>query len=365
MPPLRVGARRRLKRDLDAALDQLRLDRATKIETLADRACRREEPIGGREVDVHGGAVEHGSGHGGQRFPPRGGRSKRGDISTPVIIEAAVNGATTPDRNSHVPRTPAEIAADALRCLEAGAAIVHSHNADFASDGERAAALYLEAWRPVLAARPDAILYPTVGFGMTIEERYAHVAILADAGVLRMGLVDPGSVNLGDFAYVNTTSDVEHEVALCVRHRLGPSVSIFEPGFLRAARALYETGRLPAGILVKLYFGGDHAYLGRPGPTFGLPPTPTGLEAYLELLAGTGLPWSVAVLGGDLIASGLVRRALERGGHLRVGLEDHAGPRTPTNEELVREAVRAAEAAGRPVATCAQAAHMLRLPRAS
>ena len=258
---------------------------------------------------------------------------------------------------------PADIAADALRCLAAGAAIVHSHNADFAADGEHAAALYLEAWRPVLAARPDAILYPTVGFGMTIDERYAHVAILADAGVLRMGLVDPGSVNLGDIAYVNTTSDIEHEVALCTRYRLGPSVSIFEPGFLRAARSLHEMGQLPAGTLVKLYFGGDHDYLGRPGATFGLPPTPTGLEAYLELLAGTRLPWSVAVLGGDVVASGLARRALDRGGHLRVGLEDYAGPRTPTNEELVREAVRVAEAAGRRVATGAEAAEMLQLPR--
>src|SRR5262249_3382360 len=156
-----------------------------------------------------------------------------------------------------------------------------------------------------------------------------------------MGLLDPGSVNLGDFAYVNTTSDIEHEVALCARHRLGPSVSIFEPGFLRATLALHRAGRLPAGALVKLYFGGDLDYLGASGAPFGLPPTRPGLEAYLSLLDGTGLPWSVAVLGGDVIASGLARLALERGGHLRVGLEDYAGPRAPTNEELVREAVRA------------------------
>src|SRR5712691_9631374 len=118
-------------------------------------------------------------------------------MATPVIIEAAINGATTPDRNPHVPRTPAEIAADALRCLAAGAAIVHNHNADYAVDGERAAALYLEAWRPVLAEHPAAILYPTIGFGQTIVERTAHVSRLAEAGVLRMSFVDTGSVNLG------------------------------------------------------------------------------------------------------------------------------------------------------------------------
>ena len=213
--------------------------------------------------------------------------------------------------------------------------------------------------------RPDALLYPTVGFGGTIEERYAHVPVLADASVLRLGLVDPGSVNLADFVYVNSTADIEHEVGLCARHRLGPSVSIFEPGFLRAALALHREGRLPPGALVKLYFGGDHDYFGRPGATFGLPPTRAALEAYLEMLDGSGLPWSVAVVGGDLIASGLARLALERDGHLRVGLEDYAGPRTPTNEELVREAAALVREVGRPVASCADAAVVLGLPGAA
>jgi 3-keto-5-aminohexanoate cleavage enzyme len=262
-----------------------------------------------------------------------------------------------------VPRSPAEIAADALRCLEAGAAIVHNHNAEMAVDGARAAELYLEAWNPVLRVRPDALLYPTVGFGGTIEERYAHVPVLADAGVLRVGLVDPGSVNLGDVVYVNSAADIEHEVALCARHRLAPSVSIFEPGFLRAALAFQRAGRLPPGTLVKLYFGGDHDYFGRAGTTFGLPPTRTALEAYLELLDGSALPWSVAVVGGDVVASGLARLALERGGHVRVGLEDYAGARTPTNEELVREVAGLVREVGRTVASAEEAAAMLGVPR--
>ena len=45
----------------------------------------------------------------------------------PVIIEAALNGQTQKDANPHVPHSSEEIARDALRCLEAGAAIVHTH----------------------------------------------------------------------------------------------------------------------------------------------------------------------------------------------------------------------------------------------
>ncbi len=58
----------------------------------------------------------------------------------------------------------------------------------------------------------------------------------------------------------------------------------------------------------------------------------------------------------------MARHALERGGHLRVGLEDYAGPDTPTNEELVAQAVALANEVGRPVASARQAALLLELP---
>ena len=97
------------------------------------------------------------------------------------------------------------------------------------------------------------------------------------------------------------------------------------------ALTLHRHGRVPPGAIVKLYFGG--------ALEFGLPPTTTALEAYLEMLEPSGLPWSVAVLGGDVVACGLAETAVRRGGHVRVGLEDFAGSSTPTNTELVDGAV--------------------------
>jgi 3-keto-5-aminohexanoate cleavage enzyme len=116
--------------------------------------------------------------------------------------------------------------------------------------------------------------------------------------------------------------------------------------------------------MIKLYVGGDAGYLGgaRGGATFGLPPTAAALGAYLDLLEGCDVPWSVAVLGGDVLDGELAPLALERGGHLRVGLEDYAGARQPTNEELVQRAVELCGAVGRPVASCDIAAALLRLP---
>jgi 3-keto-5-aminohexanoate cleavage enzyme len=281
-----------------------------------------------------------------------------------VIIEAAVNGVTSKAANPNTPQTPAEIASDALACLGAGAAIVHNHNADYAVDGARAAEIYLEAWRPVLRERPDALLYPTLGYGRTIAERYAHVPILAEAGVLRMSFFDTGSVNLGgvddeglpggaEFVYVNSFADIRYKATVCARYGLAPSIAVFEPGFLRTALAYERASRMPKGAFVKLYFGGEPGYLG--GAAFGLPPTPRALDAYLEMLDGCALPWAVAVIGGDVCESGIARLALERGGHIRVGLEDYAGPRQPRNAELVSEVVELAGKIGRRVATSSEA----------
>jgi uncharacterized protein (DUF849 family) len=294
----------------------------------------------------------------------------------PVIIEAAINGVTTKEQNPHAPRLPDEVTADTLRCLAAGAAIVHSHSDLVRVDGETAAARYLEAYRPVLAERPDALLYPTTNFGPGVELAYAHFDPLVRAGAVRIGIIDPGSVNLGPadadgvplapgFVYANSFADIHHQTELCRRLQLGPSMAIFEPGFLRTALAWWRAGRLPAGAMVKLYFGGEHGYLGGPsgGAQFGLPPTEKALDAYCELLADCDLPWSVAAIGGDIVASGVARLAVERGGHLHVGLEDFGGDRQPTNEELVNEAVKLCADVGRAVATCDEAAEVLGLPR--
>ena len=83
-------------------------------------------------------------------------------------------------------------------------------------------------------------------------------------------------------------------------------MSIFEPGFLRAALAYWRAGKLPAGTMLRFYFGGREAEADG-GFTFGLAPTERALDAYLELLGDCPLPWSVTVVGGDLFATDLPR----------------------------------------------------------
>lgn len=292
----------------------------------------------------------------------------------PVVIEAAINGITPRERNPNVPRAAEEVRADVLACLDAGAAIIHAHNSSIRLVGEEAAADYVAAWEPILGERPDVLWYPTGVAATGTEDRLAHTELLAERGLLRMAFVDPGSTNTGwagedglpkGGVYVNDYAHIRASFDLCERFQLAPSIAIYEPGWLATTLAYHRAGNLPAGSMIKLYFGGEWGILGRSrGVTFGLPPTEHALLAYLDMLAGTDLPWSVSVWGGDLLATPVARLALERGGHLHVGLEEFVDPdRQPTNAELITEAVELCEQVGRPVASCDEAAALLGVPR--
>jgi len=218
--------------------------------------------------------------------------------------------------------------------------------------------------------------YPTLTSGAGWELKNAHLSLIDAAVPLRMAVVDPGSTNIGvpgpdglpvGGAYVNGYDDNRRSFELCRDLGLGPALAIYEPGFLQCVLSYHRNGALPAGSMVKLYFGGEWGMTARAkGVTFGLPPTRNALLAYLDMLEGTALPWSVSVWGGDLMATPIARLALELGGHLHVGLEEHFDPdRKPTNRELVEEAAALCASVGRPVATTAEAEQILGLPSAN
>lgn len=298
----------------------------------------------------------------------------------PLIVEAALNGAlpATWHRRGRgrpievVPCTPEEVAADALACLHAGATVIHNHSTDevLGGDGRHDPEPYRQAWETIGRAHPGAICYPTMaggGEGRRIEDRYAHIVALHDAGLLGLAVADPGSVSLtgrradGSVAphpvpYVNSAADVDWMFAWCRERDVAVHVSIFEPGFLRLALAHHDAGTLPARAKLQLYLSG-------PTSTFGLPATPWALDTYLRLLGDAPLRWMVGVVGGDVFGTGLAEAAIAAGGHVRVGWEDFSAapgrPARPTNAELVGEVVALAGRLGRPVADTATARRLL------
>jgi 3-keto-5-aminohexanoate cleavage enzyme len=291
----------------------------------------------------------------------------------PVIIEVAVNGVTRKERNPTVPVQPDEVAADTIRCLDAGATVVHTHPHGFGdgSSPDVVAERYASAYRTIIAERPDAILYPTMSGGPTIADRWDHHRALAAEGLIRCGCLDPGSTNLAsfgadglptptDFVYTNSPNDVRFMMAGCTELGIGPSFAIYEPAFLRMVLGFHAGGHLAPGALVKFYFSGNTGYLAPGLPTFSAPPIPEALALYRAMLGDVDLPWAVTVLGGDILETPVARLALEQGGHIRVGIEDYAD--AESNVVCVERAVELATNAGRAIATRAEAAQLLRLP---
>jgi len=273
-------------------------------------------------------------------------------IDAPLILEVAVNGATTRAEHARVPLTAEEILADARACAAAGASVIHVHgrtpDGGFAFDDP-------DAHRAVFRAlRADGlVVYPSMfGSRGDPEARFRHVDVLASEGLLDWAPVDTGTTALPflhegrlaerSFVYDNPLADSRHALRLCERHGLAPSVAAYEPGFVRQLLLLLpEVPRLRTP-LVRFMLGG-------PRLPFGFPPDAAFVDAYVRLLGDSGIPWMVACYGGDVLP--VAEHAIRRGGHVRVGLEDDASDPARGNVERVREVAELARHVGRRLAT--------------
>ena len=167
------------------------------------------------------------------------------------MIEVALNGVTSRRRNPNVPATVEEHAVDALACIDAGATIIHTHAPNLVVGADEAAEQYATTFRTIVEQHPGIICYPTVGFGDTVADRYRHVELLDDMGLVRQGAVDTGSVNLGgtgpdglppasEFVYSNPFAKIVLAHLMAQQTRSDPAGR--HVGKVRLVRGLYERG---------------------------------------------------------------------------------------------------------------------------
>ena len=285
-----------------------------------------------------------------------------------LIIEVAINEATSKDVNPNIPYGPEEIAADAIECARAGASIIHFHARDPETGEQRwtDAGLYAEAMR-LIEKESDAILYPTYAARLPVEERYSHIEALGHESSVRfeMGTIDLGAVNMAAFdpvtktlgrelVYSNLHSDVMRFLELAKELDIIYNLGIREPGHLRHALAYREMGLLREPLILKFFFTDRHPY--------GLPPTVRGLQAYLDMIP-EDLPhqWFIQSYGESHTL--MQTLAITLGGHVRTGIGDNAkfNGRTGTSAQQVEAFVGIAERFGREVAGPADARAMLGL----
>ncbi|QDE69367.1 3-keto-5-aminohexanoate cleavage protein [Myxococcus xanthus] len=274
-------------------------------------------------------------------------------MSTPMVITAAMVGAeTTREQTPHLPITAEEIAEDAARCREAGAAMVHLHVRTADGKPSQDAELFRAAIRAI-RKRTDVLIQTSTGgaVGMTVDQRCGPLTLTGEDRP-DMATLTTGTVNFGEEVFWNPRPLVR-DIARRIRAAgLRPELECFDVGMIDEARYLAKEG------LVDLPAHFDFV-LGVPGT---LQPRPEVLDFMIASLP-EGSTWTVAGVGRHQLA--YVDEAAKRGGNARVGLEDNIyvskGVLAKGNWELVAEAAKRARAHGREPATPEQARKLLRL----
>lgn len=265
-----------------------------------------------------------------------------------LVITCALNGAeVTRAQVPHLPVTPAELAADAVRVRNAGAAMVHVHGRLDDGSPTQSKAVYA-AIIQAIRAETDVIVQVSTGgaVGMSAEERLQPVELAPE-----MASLTAGTVNFGRDVFWNSPELIEAFAQKMMALGVVPEIECFDLGHIENALALVKKGilRLP------LHFD---FVMGVPG---GITPTVRNLLHMAESIPA-GCTWSVAGIGRAQLP--LATMAIIMGGHVRVGLEDniyYSKGLLATNEALVERIVRLAAELGRPVATPDEARAILGL----
>jgi 3-keto-5-aminohexanoate cleavage enzyme len=284
-----------------------------------------------------------------------------------LIIEARINEMAKKGDNPNVAYTPEEIAADAIACAEAGAAVVHFHARN--PDGSESSRV--EDYRAAVTAiraRSDVLIHTTLGRfqGAAADERLSHIEALAGNADERPDIapLDMGSNNI-DFwdpqakafirhgaVYLNTTPDLKQMAERLKAWGVKPQTSLWTVANARLMGAFVESGLIAEPVYAVCYLAGDGFLAGHPASS-------AGLRAFVENLPPARVEWSVLGLQTDLTR--LVPEIVALGGHVSIGLGDHpyAELGRPSNPDLVRQVAEMARAAGRDVATPQEARAML------
>ncbi len=173
-----------------------------------------------------------------------------------VILVAPTGGNAMDREGAIVPLSPADIAAEAALCREAGASVVHIHARDPVSRQASAdPAIFGDIIRRI-RSQSDMLIQTTTGIGITgaevrpgVDERLGLLAIdpPQDLATIPPGSWDiwrPGgsSAYKADATYHNTPAFLRRNIAAIVARGLPWEMEIADTGFLNNALRLAEEG---------------------------------------------------------------------------------------------------------------------------
>lgn len=275
-----------------------------------------------------------------------------------VIVTCALTGvAANRDQCPAIPYTPVEIAQEAQRAGEAGAAIVHIH----AREDDGRPSHCVEVYRSIMEEvrkRSDVLInFSTGAVDVPREERVRHIGELApEIGALNMGSMNYAKYNPRKKAFVfnwvfeNSFETIQFYLEAMRGAGVKPELECFDSGHISNILPFLDMGLIEKPLQFSFIMG----VLG------GIPATARNLAHQAEQVP-PGSNWEV--IGISHLQWSMVAAALSLGGNIRVGLEDNfyvaPGQMARSNGDLVEKAVRMARDTGREIATPAEARRLL------
>lgn len=295
-----------------------------------------------------------------------------------VIVTAAITGSIhTPSMSPYLPITPKQIADDAVRSWEAGAAVCHVHmrNPETGMPSPD-----LELFRETLESiksRCDAVVCVSTGggLGMTSEQRLRPVSVFKpelasfNGGSLNFALFhalekfndfkfdwEPQYLQMTeDLIFPNTFKTMREFTVIFNEHGTRPEFEVYDSGMVNNLAFLIEKGHIKKPIYLQFVMG----ILG------GISASPENLMFlvdYAKRLIGD-FEFSVCVAGRAQFP--ICTQSILLNGNVRVGLEDNLyldkGVMAKSNAEQVAKIIRIARELGSEPATPDEARRILGL----
>jgi len=294
-----------------------------------------------------------------------------------IITAAITGGIHTPTMSPYLPITPKQIADEAVRACEAGAAVAHIHVRN-PETGQPASSL--DIFGEVIGnikSRCDIVLCLSTGggFGMTAAERSSHVPEYKP----ELASLNFGSLNFAlfpvlkkieeykfswekeylsmteDFIFPNTFKTLREFSTIFTANGTRAELEIYDTGMINNVAFMIQNGHVQTPVYLQFVLG----ILG------GIHATMENLM-FLHRTAKESLGdfvWSVCAAGKHQMK--MCATALLMGGNARVGLEDslylEKGQMAKSNAEQVEKIVRIAKEFGIEPATPNEARQILGL----
>jgi 3-keto-5-aminohexanoate cleavage enzyme len=266
-----------------------------------------------------------------------------------VVLTAAIVGAElTRAETPHLPISPQEVADEAARCREAGAAVIHLHVRNDDGTNTQSSDRFAQVIEAI-RRKCDCIIQPSTGgaVGMSIDERAGPLACKPE-----MATLNCGSINFGDDVFVNTRGDIRRLAAKIRQAGVVPELECYEVGHIAEALSLAAEGAIGAPLHFQFVLG-----------VRGAIPAREDVVGFMRSLLPSGASWGVAAVGRA--QQPMTELAMRLGGNARVGLEDNIhlgkGVLSPGSAPLVERAAAYARSIGREPADPARARKLLGL----